>query len=226
MLRSMVRLPMPTEAHRLIREIAVPDGIHSLLASVLRDGSYLAEVAAASYMHNNGFNKIVLATGAGGEYKLRLHLWRPHREPHSEHIHNHRWMFSSIVLAGEMQMEFFELASDHSGGPQLERHRYSRSLGSSRFGTQFVDRVKIRSTFAGTLGSGASYWLRGNVFHRITVPREDLAATLVLQTAALGPDCEVLTNDPLGKESVVELKPFTVAELAEQIDSLLRSSSL
>lgn len=211
------------EAHRLIREIGTAQVFPSLLSTVLQDAPFLSEIASASYMHSNGFDKIVLAAGPADEYKLRLHLWRPDREPHSEHIHNHRWTFGSVVLVGEMHMEFFEPAA---GGRKMERHRYSRVLGPAKFSTRRLDNVEVRPTFAGTLSSGASYWLRSNLFHRITVGREGLVATLVLQTAPVSPDCEVLTNDPLGSQSVVELRKFTEEELAERIDSLLKSTSI
>ncbi|MFF7977145.1 hypothetical protein [Streptomyces sp. NPDC007905] len=211
------------EAHRFIREIGTMQGFRSLLATILRDGPFLSEVAAASYAHSNGFDKIVLAAGPANEYKLRLHMWRPDREPHSEHIHNHRWKFGSVVLAGEMQMEFFELAS---GGRRLERYRYSRALGPGRFSTRRLGSVEVQPTYAGTVGAGASYWLRNNVFHRINVARDGLVATLVLQAAALSPDCELLTSDPLGHHSVVEPRKFNEVELADRIDSLLGSTSI
>ncbi|MFC4013559.1 hypothetical protein ACFOY2_40465 [Nonomuraea purpurea] len=206
------------QARLLLREIVSSGELPALLRSVLEDRSYLARVAAASYGHNNGFDKIVLAAGPDNRYKLRLHIWWPERDPHSEHVHNHRWTFASVVLAGEMEMEFFALTS---GGEPMQRYRYSHPPGEPHFVRDWKDSVEVRTVFAETVGPGSSYWLGESVLHRIVVHGRRLTATLVLQGAGLSPDCDLLSSVPLGELPMVKVRQFTVGELSEKISSLL-----
>ncbi|MDA0633315.1 hypothetical protein OUY22_07770 [Nonomuraea sp. MCN248] len=206
------------QARQLLRDIISSGELPALLQSALRDEAYLARVAADSYRHNNGFDKIVLVAGPDNRYKLRLHIWWPNRDRHSEHIHNHRWTFASVILAGELEMEFFALTP---GGRPMQRYRYSHPPGGTHFVRDWQDSVEVQTVFAETVGPGSSYWLGETMLHRILVHGRSLTATLILQGASLSPACDLLSGVPLPDQPMVKVRQFTVGELSEKIFSLL-----
>src|SRR5438270_8647928 len=95
--------------------------LHPLLSRLLEDPSALSEVAARSYVHDNGFVKIVLASGNGTGGAVRLHVWTD-GESGQNNIHNHCWPFTSLVLSGELEFEEYELAE--SGGIPVLHYAY------------------------------------------------------------------------------------------------------
>lgn len=63
------------------------------------------KIAQQSYLHKNGFVKIVLANSS--KFKIRLHIWNENN-PNNEDIHNHRWAFASKILSGYSEQYIFE----------------------------------------------------------------------------------------------------------------------
>jgi hypothetical protein len=64
--------------------------------------SALERIAGTSYMHPNGFRKIVLSTAEDGA-KLRVHHWPANRPAEASNVHNHRWPFASAVVIGSLR---------------------------------------------------------------------------------------------------------------------------
>lgn len=65
-----------------------------------------------SQIHNNGFSKVSLCK-IGDEWNLRLHVWPAGRG--DTRIHDHRWPFVSVVLAGTLSVLNYVEDTDHPG---------------------------------------------------------------------------------------------------------------
>src|SRR5688572_21463814 len=88
----------------MAKELGRPDALRDLIGAILGDPIQLEQVASRSYVHANGFDKLVLLGSCAPIYKLRLHIWWPGRsEPELDNVHNHRWDFSSSVVTGTVR---------------------------------------------------------------------------------------------------------------------------
>lgn len=85
--------------------------VRSWVSALIQDDLALAETAARSYLHGNGFYKIVLADEHGT--RLRLHVWEEGNLC-EENIHDHRWPFVSSILAGTLEVDYFDASTAES----------------------------------------------------------------------------------------------------------------
>jgi hypothetical protein len=110
-----------------------------LLVDVQNDPDYMAVVAARSYSHSLGFQKvtlleprILLPDGTSTVYQVRLHLWSPDSTsgvPLVESKHEHSFDFVSRLLVGEMENQCYRVASPTTDDDAL-RERLQQSLSS------------------------------------------------------------------------------------------------
>ena len=135
------------------------------------DDAAVAELAAASCWHSNGFAKLVLHRD--GRCALRLHVWPDDRpqtgdtEPHS-----HRWDFASTVLAGGLTI--VEYAESEHGLPFV-RCAYD--------GRDVRDEAPVRRdpATASQGGAGERYVTDRSVIHKVHPVPGGLVATLLVQ---------------------------------------------
>jgi hypothetical protein len=80
----------------LIAELGHPNNVVPLLQTISSDPEHLSDSASRSYSHSNGFDKIVLFSGA--DYKLRLHLWWPEGERTTENVRQRTYMIIDGIL--------------------------------------------------------------------------------------------------------------------------------
>lgn len=143
-----------------------------LLQCILADQHSLAQISARSYQHGNGFLKVVLLDHG---YKLRLHIWFA-GQTCEENIHDHRWSFSSLILAGALTSEMwkddqsyqqFQEYEYHAATPQ--RAPYKLDLGLKHLS---LDNVQINTV-------GDHYVMPKGKLHRIMNPGHQLVATMM-----------------------------------------------
>jgi hypothetical protein len=194
--------------------------LEPLLHAMMEDPSALAESARLSYQHTNGFSKIVLVAGTAKAFKLRLHLWWPGVETPSEHLHDHRWDFGVVLLAGSYRCQEFVLAAE---GDERYFYRYYSPEGTLSFRRQAVGKAKTRCVFDATFGAGTTYVLSHRVIHRVISRRSELAASLFLQGPVVQPCTTVLFDRQLGSEAEeqVAVPGFTPQTLAEELTRFL-----
>lgn len=94
----------------------------------------------------------------------RLHFYT-HKLPAivaEEDIHNHRYTFTSRILAGELTQELFELWEEGYG--------YLMEDESCREGATpgHPAEVAVHPVYTGVYGPGSSYTIKPNTFHRIS----------------------------------------------------------
>ena len=143
-----------------------------LLQSILADQRSLAQISARSYQHGNGFLKVVLLDRG---YKLRLHIWFV-GQACEENIHDHRWSFSSLILAGALKSEIWK---DDQFGQQFQEYEYYAATAQQpayKFdrGLQqlSLDQVQVNSV-------GDHYIMPKGKLHRIINPGNQLVATMM-----------------------------------------------
>lgn len=174
---SGVQSPTPRSlllSHRAnIATCSIRDLVDRLLASDDR----LESIAAMSYAHDNGFEKLVLDCGTG--WKLRFHYW-PEKESNLDdaNIHNHRWDFASAVVLGELHAYYYEITNCEGG--DFSAYKYSSPETADRYDFDYLGTVRPTLEHEETLPTGYSYGLGYMRSHRVSVVTAP-AATLVLQ---------------------------------------------
>lgn len=190
------------------------------LVSLLSDEQALMRTAIASYVHANGFYKLVLETS--DRHKLRLHVWMPGLHA-AEHIHEHRWFFASTVLMGELHAETYQ--EDATSAAQVfDEYVYFGKAGASESKREFVGKTKLLCSRCSVRKSGDTYVMAPTVLHRIVRTDATLTATLVFQTAPARPHNRLLTLPDAAPDVLqVPLSTAEVAHVIRQVISNLRT---
>lgn len=90
-----------------------------LVDAVLGEEAELRGVAARSYPHPIGFDKLVLHD-AGGKFKLRLHVyWRSPQELATELIHLHKFEMASSPITGELTNHLYAVRGFEGPKPMV-----------------------------------------------------------------------------------------------------------
>lgn len=144
----------------------------------------LATIAARSYAHRNGFDKIVLDVQPTG--MLRLHIWWPSRIlPSDEHIHNHSANYVSVVLCGAIEERRYH-SSPVSGEANGVHFWYRYAFPQPSIQKEFAmilqqDRRRLTMKERLTHRAGDVYSLEHCIPHTIRADRGQLTATLLRQ---------------------------------------------
>lgn len=188
-----------------------PQTIFAIINQVLANPALLAEIAARSYHHGNGFLKVVLAAQDG--WKLRLHVWFPNT-PCEENIHDHRWGFASTVLCGQLLSETF--VDDVDGTITGTEYLYHARQNQDDSQKQTQGRFCLRSLGQQCRGMGESYFLPTSVLHRICdYPNKNLVATMMCSAPTQqGTNRLLVSDDRQGIDPNVEQTPLSSHELA------------
>jgi hypothetical protein len=141
------------------------------------DDEALAQVAARSYGHPNGFAKIVLHIGGG--YGIRLHIWhrRGGRWLSDTKPHGHRWEFASWIVTGTLRERTY---AETARGRIYRRYEYRRDRnGVGQLTAAGASRLRVLGHSDRT--AGVVYQCSRTVVHTVSPMGRDLVASLVLQ---------------------------------------------
>ena len=174
----------------------------------LRNGSAeFADVLKESYIHKNGFQKIVLGRQAG--FALRFHRYLP--GVGDQNVHDHRWSrMDSIVLEGGLSADYLcHAQKSENGAERWETHTYRK------IGTDYVVEHKGESYLKlkkNTIHeTGTIYSMDSHQLHRI-LPSDKAVATLVVTHPV--PEERVWCN--LYQKGIIEeLEPVHETRLTE-----------
>lgn len=136
----------------------------TLVNRPLREPTELSNVASKSYAHPNGFRKIVVAKTDSGA-TLRVHHW-PSGDEGGSNVHNHRWAFSSVIIAGRNRSALFTLA-DADSGALVERYRFESGQAGREYGLVAVGQDRLAATSTDEFGPGSIYGLRAEQLHQV-----------------------------------------------------------
>ena len=91
----------------IIRFLSNKMNFCKFLLLIIKSKKHIKDIANRYYLHNNGFDKIVLAKI--GKCKLRLHIWWSNSNNNfAEQPHDHRWSFASCNVSGSFRTQIFE----------------------------------------------------------------------------------------------------------------------
>ncbi|MCY0933933.1 hypothetical protein [Streptomyces sp. H34-S4] len=205
-----------TEAMQVVQALAVDGRLVALLKSLLDSPDFMHQTADSSYTHDNGFDKLLLASTPRG-WRMRLHVWWPGRGVHTENIHNHRWDFASVLLGGSCRADYF---SHDPGGTEMHAYEYVRGEGSAYRHHHLGTRRVIRAMSA-TMQQGDSYVLTRALMHRIVSDRTRLLASLMLHSPQRSESALTLTSAPAFQEPSRSPIRFTEAVLGKHLTTFL-----
>ena len=181
--------------------------IGNLATSIRENTDWFEQCILESYVHQNGFHKIVIGTIDGA--KLRFHIYRP-GDRADENIHNHRWDFSSTILQGVLPMTIFDITD----GDEYILHQYKKVDEQAHvdiLGRCGADHI---STYA--FKPKDIYYLPHNVFHRIDAV-ERLTITFMVCEPAHSETCELVSTEDRTDPNEIRGAHLTPQELREDL---------
>lgn len=98
-------------------EISTKRTLRACIEIFKEDESYRTFVLSNSYIHDNGFVKLVLCGGHESSGQIRLHFWDG-KTPTKSNIHNHTRSYYSRVLEGKLSIKTY------GAGSSLSRYRF------------------------------------------------------------------------------------------------------
>ncbi|MEW9549521.1 hypothetical protein [Nonomuraea sp. NPDC050783] len=198
-----------------LSRLVTPSALAGLLREIARDEDGLRQIAADSYPHPLGFDKYVLWSRypAG---RLRMHVWWPGDARGREHVHNHRFAFSSVVVAGLVRATLFQ--RDEGGRPHT-RYLDSTPLRADNWVLRPQEDVTLTPAATLEVGAGAAYSQAALTFHQVAVA-DELTVTLFLEGAVTRSYSEVLI--PAGQRPADRepRRPFSPEGLRERFELL------
>lgn len=185
------------QTKEILQSLNSNEQIISILKSLLLDKKKLEEIASRSYLHYNGFDKIVLLENKELGYRLRLHLWRPENHiNYFEHIHNHPWDFSSIILAGALKFQIY--SPDCMDISQKDYYKYL-TLPSKEKGQGHIlkpnGKSKLKLVLDASLNAGSFYSNAKEIIHRVIKDNNQFCATLILQAPINSVKSDIFTEE-------------------------------
>jgi hypothetical protein len=200
--------------------LAEPSQLIDIIQSVYEDPAIAAACAARSFLHPLGFSKITLID-APGLYTLRLHAWWPTTTAKYEHVHNHRFSFSSVIVCGGYEMRIFEPAE--TGQAMTEYHEEVSAQHGWRL--RRVGDAYLRTVSTHRLHARSSYALPTHALHQVMADPAAPCVTLFLQTVMTETATRVFT--PAGGEPPTQIpkQPFEPAVYRRQLELLLAELS-
>ena len=154
------------------------------LSALLRNATLapaLELVARDSYLHDNGFAKIVVFRG--DHCAVRFHLWNTSQAsvPVTSNIHDHRWHFVAKLLSGGYSHEKFRRASLFQRGSRYNASRYT--VSGDEYEMAPIGELLLRKTSANRLEPGEHYLMMADALHRVIVPINQVTVSVVIQAA-------------------------------------------
>jgi hypothetical protein len=206
------------EAEALLASLGTREDFIRLIRAIINDPHWLHLIAENSYRHALGFDKLIVApllpTG-----QLRLHVWWPGDPRTREHIHNHRFAFSSIVVSGRLRNHVFETTRIPEGAKPYRRFVEDAQLRDHRWQFTASGTDLVRPVLVGSFPVSTSYSMFPEVLHRIDA-LDPLTVTLFIERATtrsgssvyVEPDSEPPTPRPQGR--------FTTREVRQRLHDL------
>lgn len=205
----------------LVRLLAGPRELRSLIDQITSDDDVLADIAARSYYHANNFLKVVLLAGDRHPWKLRLHMWHPKPDATgtiTEDVHSHRWNFTTALVVGEYFAQEFRIGP----GPEYFHFKYLPIGKGKTFSLEAQGKERLSTVFEAVLPAGTVYHIDHEVLHCISRSAGKAAASLVLQQPAVTEFTNVYRTSPVGEaKTEIEVQRPSIAQLRDELTGFL-----
>ncbi|GIG90963.1 hypothetical protein [Plantactinospora endophytica] len=199
----------------LLRELGTPAALSSFLAAMARDAQWAAQVSERSHKHALGFDKFILAT-FGDLGQLRMHVWWPGVDRRREHVHNHRYDFSSVLVAGDLRCHYFGLAET---GERMVRLKELSRVEDGGWRFEKVGVETVTQLLDVRLAAGSCYSMPADLLHRIEAGRPT-TVSLMLQRRLCRDWSTVLVGVTEQVPERLPLRRFSTADLHERVAAL------
>ena len=208
-----------------------------IVAEALTESSVFGSVLRNSYRHNNGFHKLVMRELSDGT-KVRMHLYPfPNFPIPKEHVHDHRWGFTSTVLSGKLRMDRFEYAvSGEEGVIDYDAYEYCADKNHHgdhqhpRFGLAKLGKVPLRFVRECVFGpeeESVGYSMEPEELHRINAS-DTTTLTLMITQPPIGKKCHLFADPgqvhqlPTPEtQRIVPYRPQELRDILLQIKALV-----
>ncbi|MGW6936463.1 hypothetical protein ACWGE0_40850 [Lentzea sp. NPDC054927] len=193
-----------------------------LVERTLADKASVRRIAEISYRHDNGFTKLVV--GATAQSRIRFHIWSTSQTSESN-VHNHRWDFASMVLAGALHMEYFDIASGNVDPSrpeivELEAFQYLPPSRQDCYELRRLGPVNAVRRSDIVADTGYLYQLAHDRLHRVTAPVTPAVTCFI--SAPAKTDHTTVLRHPAAPLEDGRVKRLTVAETRTEL-SMIRN---
>ena len=196
-----------------VRHVAI-----SVLSEVIASSTdSLARLAKVSYVHANGFEKLVCGATAPEGSKIRLHVWSA--AANDAQTHDHGWSFYSHVLLGSISSTEYEVDME-TGSHSIYRIPTLRAREAGATLKCLQRNVSLRALSQRTLTSREGYGLASNKLHRVVASRVSGAVTLVLQSHHTQAYSHVVLPQGQAVANAYPTKKFSTAAFVERLINL------
>lgn len=206
--------------------------VRCLAAHLLKEWSdgrlaWISDLSVSeSYVHPNGFVKLVLGTSSDGLVRARVHFWpaEPGRRPTPD-IHGHCFAAVSHVFVGRLRDVRWAATGS---GTKYRVYKYMTKGGGDTFNLRCVGVSFAEVCSEAVICAGQTYGMERDILHQTIVQPSQPAVTLFLEDrrAGLAPT-RVLTNRSIPEHGVMlapALNRDQYLAWMEIVVDLLRSS--
>ncbi|MES2773163.1 MAG: hypothetical protein V4722_03210 [Bacteroidota bacterium] len=196
--------------------------LKELISSLTSDEQYLATMASLSYSHSLGFDKIIIAPYENSNYQLRFNIWWSEYTMlanHYEHIHNHRWDFSTYLLLGSYRFENYRPAK--AGLSMHHYFYYEFEKGKYQFDDQGIKEIELFET--GILNRREQMSVSNDILHKVVPVQTNVPTVSLFLTSKPRVNKTSIYSETeiLNKISVNKTLPMTANELRNKLLLLL-----
>ena len=183
-------------ANKFLAEVKDKRLIPSLLEDIIINQDLLCDIAGRSYKHVNHFSKVLLIDDPDPrKCRLTLHIWRPpfsDGEMSQELIHNHRFSFCSLVLAGVQVHRVFSESSDISDTKTtFQKYKYLPSQTGNIHDCFLVGDVQLDEGEIFSVYRDQHYAMKYLDIHKVELPDGE---TPIVSLVVRGPRERDFTN--------------------------------
>lgn len=164
---------------RKLQDFGKP-GLIAVIKHLLANEEALGAVAKQSYLHGNGFYKLVLVSEE--DFVIRTNIWMPGMVA-EENLHDHRWHMASAVITGSLESEIWEDAASLSA-PEYSEYIYVGKTAEKDAYLMPIGKTRITLKEKVIHKAGESYSLPSHVMHRIVSCGTGLTSTLMCHPEA------------------------------------------
>lgn len=167
-----------------LQRLVQPANLSSMFDEFVENTLHSIHHHADSYIHDNGFDKIVLFQDLKTKMKLRLHLWHPlviqKMKRLRQNVHNHRWDFSSAILLGRAENISYRFAEMEEDGEEFFHYRYYARGSKECYDVEELGKTKLVCTKIERVSTGDIYSVDNETLHRVDTPENQPVATLII----------------------------------------------
>lgn len=203
----------------ILKNISATYNLKKILLEIIDSEERLSQLSNHSYLHSNGFDKIVIDSFSEFGLKLRLHIWwNENNHIEESTVHNHPWDFASHLIVGSYAMKLFR--ESKTDGEEYLKTFYP-TLAKSEQLKPIIEtkKVKLSCYKEQTFQANTFYALDHNKFHSVVMPKH-VAASLVLQGKHIADMTTVYAKNDSILNNPFDIKYFTTDQIKTKLTDL------